>query len=251
MKALSLIPLLVATSSLTCILGTHAKEAAETTNAEPKQADKATLSAEDLATQKSVPASIKNPQGDFTLVAVVEGAEANRRFTQSLRVVDSQRQRLATLTHQFEKTAINLPQQRELLATQINEIRKALKTNLEFMSQNFAYSLNYSYLLIPHKSSLVEVLQNDAKTTSKVVYQFNNPESYNDCQKKRESYIHLKQKQAQEIKADNKTKETSKLKPTPEMEKIRKELIHLYNYDLEKNYQINFEKTAIYARPIK
>lgn len=257
MKPISYIPLLIATATLVhpmslCAQDKASDQAGSSAATTEKAAPSASISPEELAKTKNVPGSIKDKQGDYTLVAVVEGEDANRKLTESLRVIGSQRQRLAALTRQFEQTSADLPQQRELLATQINQMTKTLKKNLIFMSQNFAYSLNYNYLMVPHKSSLISVTQKEGKTETKVVYQFNNADSYRDCQKKRDSYLQLKQKQAQANKKKAEAdKESPKLKPTPEMEKIRKELIKLYKYDPEKPHQVNFLKTAIYARAIR
>jgi hypothetical protein len=260
MKPTSYLSILLAASGFisTSELQAKAKPAhPQPTPTETKKATaaKAGISPQELAKLKNVPATIKKPQGNFTLVAVIEGVEVNKKLTQSLKIVGAQRQRLAQLTRQFEQTAANLPQQRELLATQINGLRKALQTNLQFMAKNFAYSLNYNYLLIPHQAELVSMIKKDGKITTKVVHEFKDANSYNDCQDKRTAYFKMRETQMQKIQASQKKSDSSnelpKVTPTPEMKKAQKELIQLYQYDPEKNYQVNFKKTAIYAQRIK
>ena len=259
MKPSANFTILLAVSGMITITGLHAAPKDDATKPtaikeNKTQPPKAGISPEKLAKLKNVPASMKNAQGEFTLVAVIEGEDSNAKLTQSLKVVGAQRQRLAKLTQQFEQTSTNLPQQRELLATQINEIRKTLQTNLQFMAKNFAYSLNYHYLMVPHEASLVSVTQKDGKPITNVVYEFKNTKTYDDCQSKRASYRQLKQAQVKKAQGDKKTTPTNpapKITLTPEMKKAQKELIKLYKYDPEKNYQVNFKKTAIYARQAK
>jgi len=267
MKSKSKLPLILSVSALATLAGLDAApEAKTTTKPAPTatgntKAPKAGIKPEELAKIKKVPASLKNPQGDFTLVAVVEGVDANQKLTQSLKVIGAQRQRLAVLTRQFDQTATNLPQQRELLATQINEIRKTLQSNLQFMAQNFAYSLNFNYVLVPHEVELLAVTEKEGKPVTKLAYAFLTADSYDDCQKKRAAYFKLKQEQIKKAQASDKDKTatgdkakpaaTPDIKPTAAMKKAQQELIKLYKYDPEKNYQINFKKTAIYARPSK
>ena len=96
---------------------------------------------EAVAKAKNVPATLSKPQGDYTLVTVVEGADANSLFNKGLQVVGAQRQRLAALSQQFDKTPVDSVQQRDLIAGQMKETKKKLKGNLRFMAQKYAYSL--------------------------------------------------------------------------------------------------------------
>lgn len=247
MKLTHHLPLTLAAAGMTALASLQA--APETAAAATSDSPKASISADELAKTKNVPVSVKNPQGDFSLVAVVEGIEANSKLSQSLQIVSAQRQRLSQLSTQFEQTSPELPQQRELLATQINELTKALKTNLRFMSQNFAYSLSYNYTIIPHEATLMLITEKEGKVNSTLSYEFKNADSYDDCQTKRIAYFTLKQEQAAAASKDG--KDIKDLKPTAAMSKARSELIKLYKYDPDKKYQINLKKTAIYARPAK
>lgn len=248
----------------------------------PPVTQKRVVTPEAIAKAKNVPATLGNPQGDFTLVAVIEGEAANRKLNQSLQVVSAQRQRLALLSRQFDQTPAASVQQRELIAGQINETRKTLEGNLRFMAQNYAYSLNNNYVLVPHEASLLSVTEEDGKTKAETVYEFKNSGSYEDFQKKRDAYLRLKLEQvkaAQEAarkekkapaavlvedgeakpaegatavpESDPVAEQDVKLELTPEMKEKQKELQQLYKYDPEQNYQVNFEKTALYARSVR
>lgn len=245
----------------------------------PSPTQKRAITPEAIAKAKNVPATLSNPQGDFTLVAVIEGEAANRKLNQSLQIVGAQRQRLALLSRQFDQTPAASVQQRELIAGQINETRKTLEGNLRFMAQNYAYSLNNNYVLVPHEAALLSVTEEDGKAKAEVVYEFKNSGSYEDFQKKRDAYLRLKLEQAKAAQeaakkegqeapaavlvedgeakpadaaavpeADPVAEQPAKLELTPEMKEKQKELLELYKYDPEKNYQVNFEKTALYAR---
>ncbi len=255
----------------------------DNTNTMNKTPTKRAVTPEAIAKAKNVPATLENPQGDFTLVAVVEGAEANRRLNQSLQVVGAQRQRLDSLSRQFDQTPADSVQQRELIAGQINETRKTLEGNLRFMAQSYAYSLSNNYVLVPHEAQLLSVTEEDGQAKTEVVHEFKDAVSYEDFQKKRDTYLRLKLEQtkaAQESAKAGKDATTpvpvlvggteatpvassadvgapeedaaagtpSQPEPTAEMEAKREQMEQLFNYDPEKNYQINFEKTALYAR---
>ncbi len=247
-----------------------------------KTPTKRAITPEAIAKAKNVPATLNNTQGDFTLVAVVEGAEANRRLNQSLQIVGAQRQRLDALSRQFDQTPADSVQQRELIAGQINETRKTLEGNLRFMAQNYAYSLSNNYVLVPHEAQLLAVTEEDGRAKTEVVHEFKDAGSYEDFQKRRDTYLRLKLEQtkaAQEAAkakkdaapvpvlvggaestplassadagapdADPSAEKLSQRAPTAEMEEKREQMEQLFNYDPEKNYQINFEKTALYAR---
>ena len=206
---------------------------------------KRVITPEAIAKAKNVPATLKNPQGNYTLVAVVEGASSNSRLYQSFQAVGAQRQRLADLTQQFDKTPASSVQQRELIASQINEIKKELKGKLGFMAQKYGYSLKNDYVKIPHVVSLLSITEVDGEAKAESVYVFKNSGEYKDFQKKRDVYLSLSLKQAKTARA---TKKKAKLAPTPEMVAKRRELQRLYKYDPEKTYQIRIEKTALYAR---
>ena len=118
---------------------------------------------------------------------------------------------------------------------------------------------------------MLSVTEEDGKAKAESVYKFKNAGDYQDFQKKRQVYFRLKLEQVKAAQAAKKAappaavlvKEGTttpvpesdpvaaqdvKLKPTPEMDVKSKELQQLYKYDPEKNYQINLEKTALYAR---
>ncbi len=217
------------------------------------------ISPEDLAKDKNVPVKLRHDLGDYTLVAVVEGKEANEHLTQSLKVVTAQRRYLGKLMKQFNETPANLPQQREVLATQINELKKTLLDNLKFMAKTYAYSLEYEYILVPHEAELILKTEKDGKTTSSVAFQFKNPRDFEDCQKKRRAYLAMRrelfEKERERLKKESPDgkvpADAVKPKPTMEMFKAKVELLRLYQCDPEKDYDVNFTKSALYSRKAK
>ncbi len=221
------------------------------------------MSSEDIAKSKNVPAVYEDPGGDYQLVAVIEGVEANQKLNQNLQLVGAQRQQLLSLSQQFDGLPADAAQQRELIAGEINSVRQALVSNLQFMAQNYGYTLQASYRLVPHVAELFEVTVDDDEVSTELVQRFEDAGSYRGFEKLREEYILASVNQAEEAKAaeegadengaddeeaDSATEEAPE--PSPEMEEIRKKLIEKYKFDPNKNYQINFEKTALYARPV-
>ena len=218
------------------------------------------ISPESLSKDKGVPATVKNAQGEFTLIAVVESVGANAKLTQSIQIVTAQRQQLLKLSQQFDKTPEASVQQRELIAGQINETRKSLDQNLVFMRKKYGYSLQNIYAYIPHKASLNLMTQEGDKAKSKLVYEFVDAESYQVFQNKRKAYLRLRIEQARAAQkaagGDKKpgseaSGKPAKLEPTKEMKELLAEFQTLYNYDPNKNYRIDIEKAAFYARPAR
>ena len=225
-------------------------------NETPNESKDAGLSPEELAKAKGVPAVIPNPDGDYTLMSVIEGAAVNQKLTENLQLVVLQRQQLASLATQFNEAPVSAVQQRELIAGQINEVRNALTGNLQFMAQNYGYTFENSYLRIPHQVSLVAVDTIDGKTTSEIVHEFKTAEDYAEFQKKNDDYLRSKMELANA--ADAKAGQDSEDETTPaedeapnaaaEVATKRDELIQFYHFDPERQYNLQYQKTAFYAR---
>lgn len=227
--------------------GKHEAGTPKTSQTNPPK--KSPVTSEMIAKAKNVPATIKSPQGVFTLVAVVEGVNSNHRLSNSLRAAAAQRQRLAELSQQFNKTPTKFMQQREMIAGEINETKKVLESNIRIMVKNYAYSVKNKYVQVPHQASLLSVTEKDGEAKAKKIYQFKSSKDYHDFQKKRDFYLRLRVEQYKAAKAAKKT--TRNLKPTPEMNEKSKELQQLYQYDPQKTYKVQIQKTALYARPIR
>ncbi|MFC4994098.1 hypothetical protein [Rubritalea tangerina] len=211
------------------------------------------MTAEDLAQAKGVPAVVESAQGNYTLVSVIEGAQLNQQLTDNLQIVRSQRQQLAQLAQQFDQTSAEAVQQRELIAGQINQVKMSLQNNLRVMAQSYSYSLNHTYLRVPHVVSLLAVNEADGQVQSKVVHTFESADAYEAFQKMNDVYQRLRleeQKQYQEG-ADKETGEAVAFKPSEQLSKKQEEMIKLYSYDPERQYFLQFEKTAFYAKPAR
>ncbi len=211
------------------------------------------LSATELAKLKSVPETIDSPQGDFTLVTVIEGEEQNRFLRSSLQAVNNQRRNLAMLNQRFNQMDPKLVQQREIVAGQINEIRQALEQNLRFMAQNFGYTLANNYLLVPHNATLSSVVGEGDDQLKTVIHTFADSESYKKFQEKTDAYTKLKRDQVmayrETLTEAEKQQPLPKMPLTDAMKKAGRVMIKEYKCDPERNYVIDFQKAALYFRP--
>tara|TARA_B100001093_G_scaffold517905_1_gene600902 strand:+ start:761 stop:1663 length:903 start_codon:yes stop_codon:yes gene_type:complete len=233
------------------------------------------LSAIDLAKAKGVPDSLEDPGGDYQLIAVIEGDESNRKLTSSLQVVGVQRQRLLSLSRQYDGLPADSLQQRELIAGEILKARKTLATNLDYMAQNYGYSLKNNYRLIPHSASLFLITRGEEdKLTSTLVHEFEDAESYRRFQQLRDDYLLLSNKEGKSASSvginegglGNKSLEdegpelateglespvseiVSEPSISPELKAKQDELIKLFQYDPIKSHQVGLNKTAFYGR---
>jgi hypothetical protein len=211
------------------------------------------MSATELAKLKSVPETIDSPQGDFTLVTVIEGEEQNRFLRSSLQAVNNQRRNLAMLTQRFNQMDPKLAQQRELLAGEVNQVRQALEQNLRFMAQNFGYTLANNYLLVPHNATLSSVVGEGDDQLKTVIHTFADSESYKKFQEKTDAYTKLKRDQVmayrETLTEAEKQQALPKMPLTDAMKKAGRVMIKEYKCDPERNYVIEFQKAALYFRP--
>lgn len=239
----------------------------------PAAPPKKEMTSEQMAAAKNVPAELEDPAGNYQLVAVIEGADANRKLTQNLQVVGAQRQRLLALTQQFDRLPADAFSQRELVAGEILKIRKTLEQNLRFMAQAYSYSLQLNYRLVPHAATLLAVTgEEDGKPKTEVVHEFKDAAGYEKFQKMRDDYLIQTVTEAKEAAAAAGTEpaapavegtepgviadesapaapDAPPFEPSAGLKAKGAELISLFHYDPAKNYQVNLEKTALYARP--
>lgn len=233
------------------------------------------LSATDLAKAKGVPDSLEDPGGDYQLIAVIEGDESNRKLTSSLQVVGVQRQRLLSLSRQYDGLPADSLQQRELIAGEILKARKTLATNLEYMAQNYGYLLKNNYRLVPHSASLFLITRGEEdKPISTLIHEFEDAESYKRFQQLRDDYLLLSDKEGKsassvginvgglgrksledegpELAAEGLEPPVSEIvsEPSisPELKAKQDELIKLFQYDPIKSHRVRLNKTAFYGR---
>lgn len=216
------------------------------------------LTPEQLAKDKGVAAVLTNPDGEYTLMSVIEGTEVNQRLTENLQLVVLQRQQLASLAKQFDEAPVSAVQQRELIAGQINEVRNALNGNQQFMAQNYGYTFDKSYLRVPHKVSLVSVEEIEGKTKTEIVHEFQTSEAFAEFQKKNDDYTRSKMeitKAAEKTPAANTPDAAAApAEPLPdakvqaEIAQKRDDLMKAYRFDPERQYSLQYHKTAFYAK---
>ena len=226
------------------------------------------LSPSELAEAKNVPAQLIDPSGNYQLVAVIEGEEQNLALTSSLQVVGAQRQRLLSLSAQYDRLPASSLQERELVAGEILKARQTLATNLRFMAANYGYSLQHNYRLVPHSASLLLLTSDaDGRTTAQLVHKFEDASSYERFQKMRDDYLLLSVKRPQADSPDSLASPASTTQPgaepapaepsqekpsvaipSPELEAMQAKLISEFQYDPAKNHQVKLGKTALYGR---
>lgn len=217
------------------------------------------LSPEDLAKAKGVPAVSSHPDGDYTLVSVIEGASLNQRLSENLQLIVLQRQQLAALAKQYDEAPVAAVQQRELIAGRMNEVRNLLGANLRFMAKNYGFSLNYNYVRVPHHVSLIDTAKVDDKDTSEVVHEFQSAQDYLKFQEKNNAYLRVKMdlSKAADVKhAPEATRAagdgaTPEVRDNAEVSAMRDGLMQTYHYDPERQYSLQYQKTALYARVAK
>ena len=227
------------------------------------------ITSEEMAKAKNVPAMLEDPAGNYQLVAVIEGADANRKLTQSLQVIGAQRQRLLALSQRFDRMPANAFSQRELVAEQILKTRKLLQKNLQFMAKGYSYSLQNNYRLVPHAATLHEVTKGEGEEVKvELVHEFKDAKSYEEFQALRDEYLlqtvaeakvavgpeegaEEVDEEADEEGAAEPAPEAPVFEPSEELKAKAATLIADYEYDPAKNFQIKMEKTALYARPAR
>ena len=209
-------------------------------------------SPEEVAKAKGVPAVLKDPEGDYRIVGVIEGAERNGKLTQSLQIVTAQRQSFVVLSRQLQALGEDATaEQKDKLTTELERLGKSLEKNLKYVADNYGYSLRYNYRLVPHEATLHEVTgQADGKPQLALAHTFDNRESFEAFQALREDFLiqtGKAAKEAEEAGGDN----AQPFEPGPELQAMAEQLKSRYNYDPVKSYQVNLEKTALYARPVE
>lgn len=216
---------------------------------------KETLSSEELAKQKNVKARLKRNDGDYALVAVIEGEEANARLTNALQVVGNQRQLLSNLHRELASIPKEAVNQRELIAGRINQLESRIGQNLLFLRKNYAYSLQQKYLLVPEKASLVSASSEGKRS---VVHEFKKFEDYQNFQSQRDGYLRQLAEAVSELSdsesegdanAPQDSKEIlARAKETPALRSLRKVLSKDFSYDPDKDHQVQFEKAGLYVQ---
>ena len=256
--------------------GTPAATAEEATA--PKQELQTERTASEIAESRGVPATLEDPSGSYELVAVIEGEEANRNLTNSLRVIGSQRQRLLGLSRQYDGLPADSMKERELIAGEILAARQALSRNLQLVARTYGYTLKNEYRLVTHRASLFLIaMGEDEKPVLERVYEFTSAASYAKFLKMRDDYLLLSVAAAKKAALENSADasapedatpaaETPEAEPTTsaednadeiamdneaELQRLRDELIQTFKYDPGKNHQITLMKTVLYARPAK
>lgn len=241
-----------------------------------KQLGKHQMTSKQLAIRKNVKETVTRPDGLYSLVAVVEGEEANAKLTNALQVISNQQQTLQALHTELAKLPLESQQQRELYAGRINQAESSLKQNLQYMAQAYAYSTQHTYILVPEKVSLIGASE-DGKSVE--IHKFEDSESYLKFQDTRANYLgrlnevlnewktkelEARKAKKEEAAKDEEKKEEStpedtsltldaetlaKLKKDDEVLESYKTLLEAdYKFNPDNNHQIRFIKSSLYVK---
>lgn len=178
----------------------------------------------------------------FELIALIEGAAANKQFMTNLQVINQQRQLLGKARADEQRLPKNAKaDERAKLAKIISDLEARVTLNMQFMTKNYGYSVSHNYLLVPVRAALLKKAVDGAGNTledeeiSERVSELNSSEEYDQLQALRAKYSALKAG-----KAGKGAKET-------DAEELRKELFTRFNFDVDSHYILQILKGALYA----
>lgn len=107
--------------------------------------------------QSGVPNHLVRDDGSYNLVAIIDGAAANRQFIANLQVINSQRQALGEFRAKIAALPKNAPQvASEDLGKKSKDVEALLTANMEFMRKNYGYSALDNYILVPLHAEILE-----------------------------------------------------------------------------------------------
>lgn len=215
------------------------------------------ITSDQLAKAKNVPVTQERGDGKYSLVAVIEGGQANAKLSQAINVINVQRKSLANLKQQFNVLPINAQQQRELIAGEINKTEVTLKQNVSYMQANYAYTLQNQYLLVPEKAKLTTLNAEDQKYED--TRNFDSFDEYEAFQKDYQDYQvklnNLLTEWAKDQEPNEKGQKVIQPEQIVELKKSNQELVQLaklldkqYSFDVEGKHNIQFEKSALYVK---
>lgn len=215
------------------------------------------ITSQQLAESKNVPLIQERNDGKYTLIAVVEGQDANKRLSQAINTISLQRRKLTQLRQQFNILPVTALQQRELIAGEINKLEKTLKANLKYMQVNFAYNLSNQYLLVPEKAKLHAI--SPEGELSQEGHDFESFEEYESFMKANLEYQtrlnELITAWSADVEANEqgqkviKKEELRDLKKNDEkLREIAKSIDEKFDCDIDQKHNITFEKSAFYVK---
>lgn len=186
--------------------------------------------------QSGIPNHLVRDDGSYNLIAVIDGAGANKQFISNLQVINVQRQALGEIRTKLA----SLPkdsEEKSQLTKRGGEIEASLVKNMEFMTRNYGYSIDHNYLLIPAKANILakgmddEGKPSEDETKATLVKSIGSTDAYEHFESLRQTYSKEAANGGDQEKAD----EAAEL--------LKAE----YGFDVKGNYILQITKGALYA----
>jgi hypothetical protein len=172
---------------------------------------------------------IVRDDGAYELVAMLEGAEANQRFSEDLKKIGRQREELGRLEAQW-KTAPAGSSDRVAIDSSLTSVRKSLAANLDTMMKTYGYSVDANHTLVPLESELHQISVNGV---SERVREIRTPADYDRLQALRAQY-EMAAKSGDPASADAAA--------------IAGQLKREFSFDVTGHYNIRIIKGALYRK---
>lgn len=188
--------------------------------------------------QSGAPNHLVRDNGSYNLIAVIDGAGANKQFISNLQVINVQRQGLGELRTKISAMPKSAAEsEKAQLTKRAAEVEASLVKNMEFMTKSYGYSVQHNYLLIPLKANILEKGSDDEgkpsedETKGKLVKTINSTEAYEHFEALRKEYSSSAAKEDEMTKADEAA------------DTLKSE----YGFDVKGNYILQITKGALYA----
>ncbi len=162
-----------------------------------------------------------NNDGSFELLAVIDGADANKQFVKNLDIVRAQKVVLKKLNDETEKT--------DETKQKIADIEKKLQENTDLMAKIYGYKADLDYIYIPARSALVKLVDDKKELIKKI----ESPKTHQKLQGMRSKYAELSKKDGES---------------SAEAQALAAELLKEFNYDVKSKYEIEIGKGVLYRK---
>lgn len=186
--------------------------------------------------QSGVPNHLIRDDGSYSLIAVIDGAGANKQFISNLQVVNVQRQALGEIRTKIASMTKDSEEKSQLIK-RTGEIEASLVKNMEFMTKSYGYSIQHNYLLIPIKANILQKGKDDEgkfsedETKATLMKSIHSTEAYEHFESLRQTY----------------TKESAEGGDKAKADEAAAQLEAEYGFDVKGNYILQITKGALYA----
>lgn len=189
--------------------------------------------------QSGAPNHLVRDDGSYSLIAIIDGAGANKQFISNLQVINVQRQALGELRNKVSsmpKSATD--SERSGLTKRAAEIEASLVKNMDFMTKSYGYSTDQNFLLVPLKANVLEKGKDEEGNFSEDETKGSLVKTINST----EAYEHFESLRAEYSAAAAEGGDTEKAEETAGALKSE------YSFDVKGNYILQIIKGALYAK---